>query len=93
MTVGEVAARFAEAPDADDFATVLLLLAPGCGYEVRGRCWSARGDSGRVPLASERGRRKFDRVSCSSRGRFGDDRVRGHVERMEPRTRPAVVRT
>jgi hypothetical protein len=67
MTAEEIAARFASALDADDFAAARVLLAPECRYEVRGSVLigpDAILESYRV--ASEGGKREFDRLTYAS---------------------------
>jgi hypothetical protein len=68
MTAAEVAARFAAALDADDFAAARPLLAEGCRYEVRGEVLvgpDAILDSYRA--ASDGARREFSAVAYTSR--------------------------
>jgi hypothetical protein len=68
MNVADVAARFAAALDADDFAAAGQLLAPDGRYEVRGEVLVGPGAILKsYREASEAARREFDRVTYSSR--------------------------
>jgi hypothetical protein len=67
MTTFDVAARFAAALDADDFAAAGALLSPECRYEVRGEVLTGpEAILASYREASESARREFGRVTYSS---------------------------